>query len=309
MTDACEHVIDLDVSQFSRPSPHVVLRQAACVAEQIQLDPEQQRRLGALRRGELPILHFKGLPRASEHPPTPLDGYSNGYVSEETIGMLALMKLGHFDPVCYRGENRDQLLRDVVPVRQTPELSSHGVRRFPPHTDNPHQAMGEEDGLHGPDILAFVCHRPSRSAPTMVCKLDDVLSMISMMDIRDLARPEFNVHRPDSFGGGLAKVEVPVLAWNRWSQPVSRFHANAVRGITPRARDALHRFSHAALNAPYMEFTPQPGECLMFSNHRTLHRRPRIQEGEDRWLVRAYGLADSAIRGEIRDPNAPWLMG
>jgi hypothetical protein len=219
----------------------------------------------------------------------------------------------------YRTENRGRLLRAVVPTRsQAGKSSSQGFKNdLGWHNDNANQWMAHEPRVAGSDGLmnpeqAFVAVRPVSSVPMEILFINDVIAEAQLKfgssTVEALKHPEFAVRWPDSheLGGEVAITGVPLLVDDAFGDIHSRFHAENVFGLTCSAREALDQLRSVVMfTAAINDIHSGPGDIVLYSNTRVLHRRRKFEpkfDGRDRFYARLY-LAPLPILdgGRIRD--------
>lgn len=260
-----------------------------------------------LHRFGFPLIVVKGLPAPCPGIATPLDGNVAEAAVKPNVGYLSGMfgaacKLGAF---AYASENRGRILRAVTPVRAAAgKASSQGFDHdLGMHNDNTNQPMLIEQAfVRGKPFMnpvqGFVAINTRADVPMEVESLDDILWYLEEVHGGDavlpLFEPEFAIRWPDSHvhAGQIAVEGVPLLVRDADGSVHSRFHASNVVALTEDAKDALDKFGDfAATGTSVIEIGSNPGDLIVYSNTRMMHRRrafaPRF-DGTDRYYVRAY---------------------
>lgn len=281
--------------------------------------PEAVRVIELLHSFGFPLIVVKGLPAPCSRVATPLDGNVDEAAVKPNVGYLSGLfrkacKLGAF---AYATENSGRILRAVTPVRtQTGKASSQGFDNdLDMHNDNANQPMVIEQAfVHGKSFMnpvqGFVAIKTRADVPMEVQSLDDVLCQLEDVYGIDAARPlfepEFAVRWPDSHlhAGEIAVEGVPLLIRDTDRNVHSRFHASNVVALTEHAQDALDKFRELTATAAWViEIAADPGDLIVYSNTRMMHRRrafaPRF-DGTDRYYVRTYlAPLDVLTRGRV----------
>ncbi|KPL50855.1 hypothetical protein ABB55_00270 [Prosthecomicrobium hirschii] len=270
----------------------------------------------ALSRKAVPQIIIKGLPRPCPLIATPLNGMVfEPDVRPQTGFLVALLgSAANLVPFAYGTENRGLILRAVVPVAELKgKASSQGsANDLGMHNDNANQAMIHEAWFEpGAPFMnpyqAFVCIRPRRDVPMETAALDDILPELDASHgpepARILQAPVFDVRWPDSHqkGGQIAVAGVPVLVPDSLGRMHSRYHAANISSTDANAQAALDKFHQiVAGTKSVMEIHSEPGDLLIYSNTRMMHRRRAYAanfDGSDRYYVRVYLAPAEALGG------------
>lgn len=266
------------------------------------------------------VVEVHGLNVPFQTPKTPLDGRVDfrdvrTHVMQLTGAFGTGIGMGGF---AYESENAGQLLRAVAPVRAfASQASSQGADDLGMHNDNANRPISvpadQHPGNQSPmnPYQAFVTVRADEATPMEVLALDDAvhetISRYGARTIQELLEPQFSVRRPDSHGGGLDVLGVPVLVLDDQGSFRSRFHASNVEGMNQEAQAAFNSFREIVLGSNHvMAFEGSPGSLLIYSNDRGLHRRRSYQpryDGTDRYYIRTYFAPLDVINRYGRGPN------
>jgi L-asparagine oxygenase len=269
-----------------------------------------------LARVGVPQIAVVGLPIVCPLTVTPSDGVVVEDDVRAHVGFLVslLGAAGGLAPFAYASENGGRVLRAVSPVAALKSsASSQGSSNdLGWHNDNANQPMVQERTfVPGGPILnpaqAFVCIRPKADTPMETLALDDVLVELEEAYGHDvvvaLQRPDFEVRWPDSHkhGGAVAVSGVPLLVKDELGHVHSRYHEANVTASGHGAAVALQKFREVVgATTSMMEVHGQPGELLIYSNTRIMHRRRAFEakfDGADRYYLRVYLAPRFALKG------------
>jgi L-asparagine oxygenase len=241
----------------------------------------------------------RNLPVDRDLPDTPVDGrpspHKKTFVAESVLMGLSQL-LG--EPVGFTTEKSGQLIHDVVPVSdgaatQTNQ-SSEVFLNF--HNDIVHDAVGRYD-VSNPDFLVLNCLRRDAAGEALTYYADarDVSLELAPEVLETLRAPLFRLNAPGSYvrdvAGGAQVLSEPVPIISGPARcPEIAVSANGVRGLDPKAQDALVELQRAC-RAVAHEVLLEPGTALLINNRKGLHARARFaarHDGKDRWLQRTY---------------------
>jgi L-asparagine oxygenase len=270
--------------------------------------------LKGLRRLKPPLIVVSGLPAPDPIVKAPANGVVDQAPIQGTIAFLAgLMASGMSrHAFAFRSENGGRLARAVVAVQdQKGKASSQGFDHdLDWHNDNANQSMVCEAAfVPGTPFMnpwqGFAAIKTRRDVPMEVVSLDDVLfelhEKFGSEPRAQLMNPEFAVKWPDSHarGGEIAVENVPVLVVDSRGGIHSRYHAANVIGMNPKAQDALDMLREVtAATTSVIEIESNPGDLIVYSNTRAMHRRRAYTpnfDGNDRYYVRLYFAPASAL--------------
>ena len=241
------------------------------------------------RSGALLIRHVPlgALPPTPERPDAPVDKDLTTELSLLTVAR----RLGQ--PVGYVPEHGGRIVQNIVPTqtdadRQT-STSSRSNLMF--HTETAFHP-------HRPRYLLLLCLRGDPSAHTTLASVHDIMDQLSNDDVATLFEPRFRTAVDVSFLAGrpneLGPVR-PVITCTR-EEPTFVFDADLTVGIDGRAEDALVAV-RAAIESVQTSVVLEPGDLLVVDNNIAVHgRSPFVArfDGTDRWLQRAFVVADLA---------------
>ncbi|MEM8594964.1 MAG: hypothetical protein AAGF76_00610 [Pseudomonadota bacterium] len=237
---------------------------------------------------------------------TPLDGIvDEAEIMRPVLAFVGAMSAGlGLEGFTYATENGARLLRAVAPVAINGEAASSqgfaadlgwhmdNANRSVPDVEVPHSdGRGEMNPYQG-----FISITPEDGVPMEVVALDDVIREVrascGSAIVDQLKRSDFAIDRPDSHGGGRDVEGVPLLLPDSKGLLHGRIHAGNVSGLDHEAHAAFEHFKRVLEATPsVMEIHSKPGDVILYSNTRALHRRrrytPRL-DGTDRYYVRIY---------------------
>jgi L-asparagine oxygenase len=284
----------------------------AAHGELVAIDPEGVEVMNKLVRGEAPAgaVLFKGLRiDDAEMGPTPA-GWEPQAENEDRDPVVEAALLAFATAAGYvfsfARQQGGLLIQNVVPVRgheyEATGTSSRSLLDW--HTEDPF------DDAHA-EFIGLACIRGNESAHTALMPMENVT--LSPEDIAILREPRF-MHGIDKSSGGNGRpedgVRGPVISGaddDLWVR-IDMDCAAAVEG-DEEAAAALARF-HAASNEAGTHVTLEPGDVLIWDNHRTMHARTSFEpryDGTDRWLKRV-SITTTPEKSADRRPNHPRVV-
>lgn len=245
---------------------------------------DEPNRSGALLLRRLPVGDVPATPA------TPTAPTGKDLVSETTLLTVARL-LGQ--PVGYLPEHGGDLVQNLVPTpssarRQTStsstvQLMFHTEAAFHPHR---------------PRYLLLLCLRGDPAAATTLSSIREVRHLLDERHWRTLFEPRFRTTADESYLDGRAGElgpAAPVLAGDP-ERPTMVFDADLMHGTDAEATAALGALA-AATARHHTGVVLEPGDLLVVDNTVAVHGRspfsPRF-DGTDRWLQRAFVVADLA---------------
>ncbi len=265
-----------------------------------------------------PTFIIRGMPLPLELPTTPTkNGHINdGLIYQPLTLLFGLYSMCNVHPVAYSGENKDRIIRHVIPNEQSKdEVSSHGSEfEFGMHVDNPHLPLDCENivNISGcPQFLALHCLKTDTSVPTELIFLDDILENMPEFIIDGLKKQNYRILKPDSFGENQEYIEsLSILGESSDGYMLNRFDSKFATAKNKEATFCLSAFFNEVKNANSNKIILTPGDILILHNQRTLHARGAFKarfNGSDRWLLRLYGTKQ--INRHILIENKPKYLG
>lgn len=241
-------------------------------------------RSGALLIRNVPL---GALPETPERPDAVVD---KDLATE--LGLLTVARrLGQ--PVGYVPEHGGRIVQNLVPTRSDTDrqtsTSSRSNLMF--HTETAFHP-------HRPRHLLLLCLRGDPSAHTTLASVYDIMDHLSDDVVATLFEPRFRTAADVSFLAGrrneLGPVR-PVITGTR-SEPTFVFDADLTVGVDDGAEDALAAV-RAAIEHVQTSVVLEAGDLLVVDNNIAVHgRSPFVArfDGTDRWLQRAFVVADLA---------------
>ena len=240
--------------------------------------------VGALVLRGLPV---GDVPATPDRPTAPTDKDARSELTLLTVARL----LGQ--PVGYLPEHGGDVIQNIIPTatdatRQTStssrvQLAFHTETAFHPHK---------------PRFLVLLCLRGDPAAATTLCGIDDIVGLLSPDARAILHQPRFRTRADESFGGGpTAALRDPMCVLTGDDEhPVLTFDAELTSGTDDEAAAALADLARL-VEVHHTSLVLEAGDLLVVDNHRCVHGRspfPARFDGTDRWLQRAFVVADLA---------------
>ncbi|HMS12186.1 MAG TPA: TauD/TfdA family dioxygenase [Microthrixaceae bacterium] len=230
-------------------------------------------------------------------PASPTEPCAKDRVSEFVLLTVA-RRLGQ--PVGYLPEHGGDIVQNLVPVRadsdrQTSTSSSVDLEF---HTETAFHR-------HRPRFLVLLCLRGDPAAATTLCSIDEVIAELPLGVVAALRQPRFRTRADESFVGRRPErvsAPVPVLSGDP-AHPTFTFDADLMEGTDDDAAAALEALRHV-VRERHVAVTLEAGDLLVVDNARAVHGRrafPARFDGTDRWLQRAFVVADLAPSAAERD--------
>lgn len=223
-------------------------------------------------------------------PPHPTAPASKDRVSETTLLTVARL-LGQ--PVGYLPEHGGDLVQNILPTASeaTHQTSTSSRVQLAFHTETAFHP-------HRPRFLVLLCLRDDPAAATTLCSIDDLLPHLSERERLVLGEPRFRTRADESFGGGIRSGFGPlmrVLSGDR-DHPTLVVDQELTRGVDDESQAALDTLL-GLVEQHHTSVVLRSGDLLIVDNHRCVHGRspfPARFDGTDRWLQRAFVVADLA---------------
>ncbi|UDY35257.1 TauD/TfdA family dioxygenase [Dermatobacter hominis] len=246
------------------------------------------------------------LPATPAHPADPVD---KDRTSE--LALLAVARrLGQ--PVGYLPEHGGDLVQNLVPTvagadRQVStssrvDLAFHTETAFHPHA---------------PRYLVLLCLRGHPDARTTLCSVHDVIDALDADTVAVLRQARFvcgvdesflSGPRPSGADDGAVLVATSehgprAVIGGTEARPTFWYDAELMRGNDPAAQAALDQLGRAVAER-LVSVVLEAGDCLVVDNTVAVHGRSSYAarfDGTDRWLQRAFVVADLAPSAPDRD--------
>lgn len=253
----------------------------------------------AARPSPAAALLVRGVPLGEIGPTPAYPGVRDEHWTQPELLLLAAARLlGH--PIGYAPEHGGRLVQDIVPVKGSETLqvstSSSGDLMF--HTETAFHP-------HRPRHLLLLCLRGDPGAATTLLSVTDLLAGLDAPTIETLREPRFATAVDLSFLDGRRNVhgEPHPIVGGSAQDPTLLFDADLTVGLDPgacRASEAVQeRIEHA-----HRSLVLEAGDLLVVDNARAVHGRSAYSarfDGTDRWLMRAFTVADLSPSAPDRD--------
>jgi L-asparagine oxygenase len=223
-------------------------------------------------------------------PPTPTSPTAKDLASEMTLLAVA-RSLGQ--PVGYLPEHGGDLVQNIVPTKAkaTSQTSTSSAVMLMLHTEAAFHP-------HRPRYLLLLCLRGDPQAATTVSSIHEVRDLLDDTTWSTLFEPRFRTAVDESYlDGRVGELGPPrpVLSGDR-DHPSMVFDVDLTHGTDSAAEAALRALADAT-SACNTSVVLETGDLLVVDNTIAVHGRtpftPRF-DGTDRWLQRAFVVADLA---------------
>jgi len=233
-------------------------------------------------------------------PPTPATPESaiDKDLSTEFTLLTVARRLG--EPVGYVPEHGGRIVQNIVPTptdadRQT-STSSRSNLMF--HTETAFHPFR-------PRYLLLLCLRGDMSARTTLASVHELLDRLPAATVDLMLEPRFRTAVDASFLGGRSNELGPArpLVTGTRSEPTFVFDADLTIGVDPEAEDVLVTLRDL-IDEVTTSVVLEPGDLLVIDNNVAVHGRspfPARFDGTDRWLQRAFVVADLAPSAAERE--------
>jgi L-asparagine oxygenase len=241
-------------------------------------------------------LLLRGLP-IGELPATPArpDAPTGKDLATESMLLAVASRLGH--PVGYAPEHGGRIVQNIVPTLAGAELqvstSSRSTLMF--HTETAFHP-------HRPRYLLLLCLRGDPAAHTTMASVFDVVEAVGPEVAASMFERRYRTAVDASFLDGRANVlgDPHALLTGTLDEPTFVFDADLTVGTDDAATRTVD-LVRDAIEHVQTSVVLEPGDLLVIDNNRAVHGRspfPARFDGTDRWLQRAFVVADLA-------PSAP----
>jgi L-asparagine oxygenase len=223
-------------------------------------------------------------------PPTPTSPTAKDLTSELTLLAVA-RSLGQ--PVGYLPEHGGDLVQNIVPTKAnaTSQTSTSSAVMLMLHTEAAFHP-------HRPRYLLLLCLRGDPHAATTLSSIHEVRDLLGAAAWSTLFEPRFRTAVDESYlDGRIGELGPahPVLSGDP-QRPSMVFDVDLTHGTDPAADAALRALADAT-SARNTSVVLETGDLLVVDNTIAVHGRtpftPRY-DGTDRWLQRAFVVADLA---------------
>jgi L-asparagine oxygenase len=199
--------------------------------------------------------------------------------------------------VAYEAECAGEIFQDIVPVKSMSNLQTSVGSNIDLeiHTEQAFSKLR-------PDILSLACLRRDDGALTYILPVKRILDGLSNEEKNLVRQPlwktgvdlSFKINGHEFLEGDV-RGPLPIINENE-SDPLLTFDQDLMSGITPES-DALVSKIVDIYYKCRIEHCMTPGDIVLIDNNRAVHGRSRFfpkYDGKDRFLVRCFGIYDSA---------------
>ena len=241
-------------------------------------------RAGALLIRNAPIGE---LPPTPATPSAPVDKD----LSTELVLLTVARRLGQ--PVGYVPEHGGRIVQNIVPTRSDADsqMSTSSSSDLMFHTETAFHP-------HRPRYLLLLCLRGDPAAHTTLASVHDILDRLPPQAVELLFEPRFRTAVDASFLAGRENELGPrhPLVTGTRQEPTFVFDADLTVGTDVEADRLLARL-RTLIEDVRTSVVLEPGDLLVVDNNVAVHGRSPFAarfDGTDRWLQRAFVVADLA---------------
>jgi L-asparagine oxygenase len=243
-------------------------------------------------------LLVRGLP-VGDLPPTPSTPETP--VGKDRTSELVLLAAGRLlgQPVGYLPEHGGDVVQNLVP---TPDGAARQVSTSSAVTLAWHTEAAFHP--HRPRFLLLLCLRGDPAARTTLCSIRQIVDALPLRTRRILSEPRFRTAADESYVGARSERRGHPVAVLRGdpAAPQLLYDADLMTGTDPEAQAALDELAEL-VEASHTSVVLEPGDLLVVDNTVAVHGRspfPARYDGTDRWLQRAFVVADLAPSAAVR---------
>jgi alpha-ketoglutarate-dependent taurine dioxygenase len=233
-------------------------------------------------------------------PPTPEapDAHYDKDLATELALLTVARRLGH--PVGYLPEHGGRVVQNLVPTRADANLQTSTSSRS-------NLMFHTETAFHPyrPRYLLLLCLRGNPEARTTLASVFDLVDRLPAEVVATMFEPRFRMSVDASFLAGRVNElgpARPLLSGTR-DEPTFVYDADLCVGIDDEAQAALTLIAETIATCQ-RAVVLEPGDLLIVDNNVAVHGRSPFRarfDGTDRWLQRAFVLADLAPSAADRD--------
>ena len=294
--------VDAGTWRTGAPSDHLdaeLLHRAALGSRDLPYDVDEAILRFVADPGRAGAFLIRGVP-IGELPPTPPTPASpvDKDLSTELVLLTVARRLGQ--PVGYVPEHGGRIVQNIVPTRTDADsqMSTSSRSNLMFHTETAFHP-------HRPRHLLLLCLRGDPAARTTLASVHDLFDRLSPRDVDLMFEPRFRTAVDASFLAGRRNELGPVrpLVTGTGQEPTFVYDADLTVGIDVEADELVARI-RAVIADVQTSVVLEPGDLLVVDNNVAVHGRSPFAarfDGTDRWLQRAFVVADLAPSAADRD--------
>jgi alpha-ketoglutarate-dependent taurine dioxygenase len=294
--------VDAGTWRTGAPSDHLdaeLLHRAALGSRDLPYDVDEAILRFVADPGRAGAFLIRGVP-IGELPPTPPTPASpvDKDLSTELVLLTVARRLGQ--PVGYVPEHGGRIVQNIVPTRTDADsqMSTSSRSNLMFHTETAFHP-------HRPRHLLLLCLRGDPAARTTLASVHDLFDRLSSRDVDLMFEPRFRTAVDASFLAGRRNELGPVrpLVTGTRQEPTFVYDADLTVGIDVEADELVARI-RAVIADVQTSVVLEPGDLLVVDNNVAVHGRSPFAarfDGTDRWLQRAFVVADLAPSAADRD--------
>jgi L-asparagine oxygenase len=294
--------VDAGTWRTGAPSDHLdaeLLHRAALGSRDLPYDVDEAILRFVADPGRAGAFLIRGVP-IGELPPTPPTPASpvDKDLSTELVLLTVARRLGQ--PVGYVPEHGGRIVQNIVPTRTDADsqMSTSSRSNLMFHTETAFHP-------HRPRHLLLLCLRGDPAARTTLASVHDLFDRLSPRDVDLMFEPRFRTAVDASFLAGRRNELGPVhpLVTGTRQEPTFVYDADLTVGIDVEADELVARI-RAVIADVQTSVVLEPGDLLVVDNNVAVHGRSPFAarfDGTDRWLQRAFVVADLAPSAADRD--------
>jgi len=294
--------VDAGTWRTGAPSDHLdaeLLHRAALGSRDLPYDVDEAILRFVADPGRAGAFLIRGVP-IGELPPTPPTPASpvDKDLSTELVLLTVARRLGQ--PVGYVPEHGGRIVQNIVPTRTDADsqMSTSSRSNLMFHTETAFHP-------HRPRHLLLLCLRGDPAARTTLASVHDLFDRLSPRDVDLMFEPRFRTAVDASFLAGRRNELGPVrpLVTGTRQEPTFVYDADLTVGIDVEADELVARI-RAVIADVQTSVVLEPGDLLVVDNNVAVHGRSPFAArfyGTDRWLQRAFVVADLAPSAADRD--------
>lgn len=285
--------------------------------------------VAALRATGGPVIHLSGAFDATCGIPTPetsIPAPADPAVVRGALAGALLNALLEQETVSYGSENDGLPFVNLVTLSGTGRRARKSKSPMRGHTDGVcFPFPGTRDSVvqrmaPAPDWVGLICLRNPHDVATRVVPMQNLIDSLPPQQLAALRSPEFVIQAQGSFVEGMRRtlgeshiVDGGALLHGEGAAWELRFsHSNvtvAPEGSEDASSALLAVEEYCANNGEPVVL--KPGDLLWVNNRQAVHGRSEVGVtlgGNERWLLRTYGVRTSLVLGDQRYTERPFQL-